>query len=97
MDKRERVAEALSEAHRLYGRSFYLMADAAIAALEPVTVQEAARVLLDAIDDGEVWRVYMNAMTPILRADMSADGWNTVDEIRAAFASALRALAEKDT
>ena len=68
-----------------------------LAALEPVTVQEAARVLLDAIDDGEVWRVYMNAMTPILRADMSADAWNTVAEIRAAFASALRALAAKDT
>lgn len=67
-----------------------------LAAIEPapVSVREAARVLLDECKDGEVWRMYVNAMMPVLNADLSADSWNTVDEIRAAFAAALRAIAE---
>jgi hypothetical protein len=56
MDKRERVARAIKAAFAEHTEIASLttevatkMADAAISALEPVTVQEAARVLLDIV------------------------------------------------
>jgi hypothetical protein len=51
MDKRERVATAIKDAGDwlFEDAELYRMADAAITALEPEMVQEAARVLLEKV------------------------------------------------
>jgi len=58
-----------------------------------VTVQEAARVLLDRM--GDDWGKAVNAMTPILRADLKETAWNSVSEMRDALFAALSALEGK--
>lgn len=54
------------------------------------SVSRAAQTLLDHIGDG--WGPAVNAMTPILRADLDETAWNTVTEIKDAFFAGLRAL-----
>jgi ferredoxin len=86
MDKRERVARAIDEAADwVFGEAeLYRMADAAIAALEPVTVQEAARVLYEMPkeDRMKVWR--------------ATRGCPTSAEFGKWFCKGLRALTQKD-
>ena len=94
MDKREKVARAIARSGLIPAsrewkellpetRDHYMQqADAAIAALEPVTVQEAAQVLLDAESSRE-------AQIAVYAA---CEGRVKVYK----FMSALRALIEKD-
>lgn len=56
--------------------------------------RRAAVTLLEIIDDGEVWRVALNAMFRVLNASDDAEHWTTVSEARSALKAALRAIAE---
>lgn len=56
--------------------------------------RRAAVTLLGIIDDGEVWRVALNAMFRVLNASDDAEHWTTVSEARSALKAALRAIAE---
>lgn len=54
--------------------------------------REAAAVVLDAMNDGEVWGRAVNAAMPIINADLDQSAWVTVSEVREALIAALRAL-----
>jgi len=81
------------------GHNARLVLEDALRAQQPappgsgVTVQEAARVLLDRM--GDDWGKAVNAMTPILRADLKETAWNSVSEMRDALFAALSALEGK--
>lgn len=92
MDKRERVARAIAETDWAYQECGLLqlhwkMADAAIAALEPVTVQEAALMLADHIDnDTEAASRMIEAYVSITSLDTLVSHW---------LSQCIRALAER--
>lgn len=98
MDKRERVARAifnsLVDGHAGWDQcgdaheDFLKSASAAIAALEPVTVQEAARVLLDAMSD-----ITAKPIAEMSDA-MKIEAHPTI--LLRGLCAALRALAQKD-
>jgi len=69
------------------------MTTAIAAPVSGVTVQEAARVLLDRM--GGDWGKAVNAMTPILCADLKDTEWNSVSGMRDALFAALSALEGK--
>ncbi len=60
----------------------------------PLTVQDAARVVADGLNDGEVWRVAVNGAAAILNSGMPGSYWPTVKQIREALDAALRAISE---
>ena len=97
MDKLERVARALKEAADwlFEDDELYRMAQAAIAALEPVTVQEAARVLLENWIAGE-----FEDSADAFADDAITEQWAHVDrtfpDAGPVIEAWLRALAEKE-
>lgn len=100
MDKRERVARAIAETDPMYAdwglrQLDWKMADAAIAALEPVTVQEAARVLL-----GQWLSGSFEDTADAIADDAIISQWAHVDrtypDANPIIESWLRALAQKD-
>lgn len=72
-------------------REWRKAAQAAIAALEPVTVQEAARVLLNASGD---W-MPVDAKVAAVKAHVARDSKTQPVAVIEAWQSALRALAER--
>lgn len=102
-DTRERVARAVFEASTYYGEwdrqpmlnreVCFKMADAALSALEPApapTVAEAAKVLLDAADEGYMPSV---AKMAAVKAHVEKYGKAQPIPIIEAWQAALRALA----
>ena len=61
---------------------------------QPLTVQDAARVVADGLADGEVWRVAVNGAAGILNSGMPGSYWPRVKQIREALDAILRAIAE---
>ena len=61
---------------------------------QPITVQDAARVVADGLADGEVWRVAVNGAAAILNSGMPGSYWPRVKQIREALDAILRAIAE---
>lgn len=57
------------------------------------TVQDAAKVLLDALNTSDGFRAAANAAIPILRADIKETAWNTPGEVVLAISAAVRAIA----
>lgn len=62
--------------------------------VQPMTVQDAARVVADGLNDGEVWCVAVNGAAAILSSGMPESYWPPVKRIREALDAALRAIAE---
>jgi hypothetical protein len=84
--------EALREAAAIRGPMFRSVRTAPSAKRREA--RRAAVTLLEIIDDGEVWRVALNAMFRVLNASDDAEHWTTVSEARSALKAALRAVAE---
>ena len=57
------------------------------------TVQEAAKVLLDALNTSDGFRAAVNAAMPLLRDDIDQSAWNTAGEVVLAISAAVRAFA----
>lgn len=59
---------------------------------QPITVAQAAQTVAQALKDGEVWRVAVNAASAILNSGMPQEYWTRPTEIRKALDDALRAI-----